>query len=559
MEIQMHANVEPSDPQIRECWRQTRSACFDEPLHTKAGELWQRLLTAPDSFPDEIEMVMARRLVCEVFQYFGRFDDAEKIVTEQAIKVELAWRSDVPKQSDLRRVKQHAWLMLHRVRCLFLRNDYGEAERLLGLAEQVLRDSFGEIPHGTMARIAYQKAQIFRQQSQMDESEKWFLCSIEETYRRFQEKETKYRNDPVRLSQEHANACHLAARALSMGLAWIYFNNSQLNRARPLLASARILAARTRDVVLTTFIQMILGCIARSDAGVDPSALRSAIDILHDSFDKFDPNRRYQAIAAHHLALAYLHLGDLNQAEEYASKVAEYRVDDQRWLANSSIVRSRVCRQRGDLINAGRWAEQASKQAHSGHHPTGIVEAIIELGEVASARGDRNAARDLFEEALARSKTFSCPKLKAVCHLHIASSFIADQNIGAARQQMHRWKELEPVIEGRFLKSVAAEIYRKLGELETGFYIDKEVGDLDYGRHCDELQKFLYSQALSRSGGDKARAAKLMKVSRQSVYMWADPEKYKRPSTSARRSSKRGAEPSQTFGTAPLAGGGVQT
>jgi hypothetical protein len=95
------------------------------------------------------------------------------------------------------------------------------------------------------------------------------VFEIRLAYERLRAKTKKYSGQQSRLEQEHAHASYSVAKAMALGLAWIYFNSGRLRNARPLLMSARVLLERTTDDLHRAFVDMILGCIERTEAGLD--------------------------------------------------------------------------------------------------------------------------------------------------------------------------------------------------------------------------------------------------------------------------------------------------
>jgi tetratricopeptide (TPR) repeat protein len=522
----------PDDNELNALWQMLRVASFDQITEQRLDHLRTRLAARTRRLRGE-DALLARCLLSEAYDYLARFAKARDVVAQDAerlVPILAGYDGESATPSDL-----EVTVVVHYACSLYRHNNFVQADRLLMLCEGLCQGKPDIAPRfDILARIAYCRGQIARQETRFDEALRHFSFCIDTSIQSFDLNKGKISAEERR--RRYLFTTHAVGKAMIMGIGWLYFNQGELRNARPLILSGQILVEPSADTIPKAFAAMILGCIERSAGGKQEAALDGAIPKLRKAHEVFQKrNQRYQAVAAFYLAVALHHKGQLDEAEAYAETIKKLRPGDLQWEANSDILLSRIARTRYAEESNPRYlalsidfAREALAKASRGGRRLAMVDAQIAVAEAQFGQGHKDQAKTAFQEAAEASQKMKNPKSLGACYLHLARIHIVEGDMAAARLQLERWHELEPFIENGLLRSWASQIEKDLEDLRADFRISVETSaeDLQYTAQVKKLQMFLFRLALERAGGDKSKAAAILGVSRHALYKWTEPKRY---------------------------------
>jgi tetratricopeptide (TPR) repeat protein len=420
-------------------------------------------------------------------------------------------------------MKQRVWTAIHWAYTFYRKHDYTRAEALLNLCRKSLGviATDGDLCYAAQARVAYALGLIHRQRHEYAPAKSEFTACID------------FANQALEANRERNGilAEYTVAKALALGLGWICYTEAAMQLAEPLLLSARTLLSRIEDRIISKYVDVVHACIQRAKHGNDHAVLQKVIEMLQSSYGTFAEadHVKYKVIAGNELALAYLQearmAGDrhdenqrnqaLDIAREYADEVIRLAPEDIRWKCSALVIRSRVCRHRSEYKKALEFADTAVRESATDVFSS--IDGYIAVGEAALALQRYKQAAEAFGKALALGG--ENPKVRAVCHLHLADTFIEEHDERKAKEHFDQWLRVEDLVENAFVIDLARTVAAKMDALTANFFVSMAEKKLIADEEEALLHGFLVRWARKNSKTDE-EAAKLLGKTKATMYTW---------------------------------------
>lgn len=522
---------------------------FDESLNTAAGEMYAYLRGLKEDKRDQPEYWHAFALLNELndIVYLSEHLGADTLDIGKHVQYELHALSDGCGDGKSLNLEQRILIQEKVIYCAYRGNQLkrsGDAEGAQKLFEWLLDFTVNKLRDERLfpcweaqAKLAYYLGAVYRVQEKHDKAEGMYTLTLECLRKRVEESgEDDTGNYFYGVRQQ--------AMAIGVGYGWVNLTRGFLHRAENALTTARALLARSRDPIISPYIDLLYGTIKRCRAGSDKVKLREAIAILELVLEAFIEHKhfRYVPRASWELSLAFNMADDIAGAEKHLNAVAAYAEETKhpKWLTNVKILRSRIARRQGDLQKALAEAESAVENARSCRSVLPLMDAYITRGECnlsiaektnqwrtkyAVARRDFDSAlRVVLELGLADSVTGSPsnPKIAAVCGLRIAQCYAREGNEAKAKASYAGWEILSSNVEHEFVRELAVEVKAEIDDLSNNFTISANApGEWDYADNVARMRRWLLTQAL-RQTKSYTEAAKLIGVQRATLYQWQE-------------------------------------
>lgn len=505
-----------------------------------APDLLQRAESLEAALPaleksDELSYLKALGISAEVFDYHGLYTRSHDLLCEIGPRLlRLKLHDEVPPTNEEEQslAKQKIWLLGHYAQTLYRHHDYTRAISLLNSCiarvERVLKDDKHPY-HATLARLFYIRGQCCRQSGKFVLADESFSRSTDHSYQGVVDRKTKLdpgelATDPAKLDryrQEQAVASHRVAMVLATGYGWMSYTQGNLKNAEMCFHSARMLLDSSNDWVYKAYVELLCGCLARSNAGLDRKELAKAIEIINRAYNTFaDQKHVYRMRAAYELALAHTYSRQFKAAETCIQEVIDLASasDDDRWLANALVVHSRIHRRRGDAKEAVAVAQRALDKAQSPDLQPCLIDGLIARGEAYFDLGELKKAWDDFSAALDKGR--QNVKIRAVCSLHLARTALKDGGLAEANRLWESWLQLRDNVEHRLIHALAAEVAKDLEKHVKDYTVVHSVRNLNADFHVRELRAFLVKQAEARYETVEERRKALGNIGRTTYYNW---------------------------------------
>jgi tetratricopeptide (TPR) repeat protein len=462
--------------------------------------------------------------VAEVLDYVGRYDHALRVIEEagkhcRTVLLDQFMRPDKPEELSL--LKQRVWVTIHWGYTFYRRHEYARAHSLFELCARVLERYVSSETNPcwwTWSRISYSRGLVHRQLYEYRNAKEEFTKCIDFAWRALQQ-------HPTGQALTH----YTVAKALALGLGWIYYNEGLLHIARPLILAARLLLSDTKAHIIKAYVNVVYGSVQRSAFADDPRGLGEAIEVLLESHEALKSHDAYRIRAEYELAIAYLQsarLGKetrqqlpqaLEKAEGYIGKVKDFseKRQDVRWLCNASIIQSRIHRDLGDHPKAEDLANRAL--ANSRRDLFTRIDALIARGEARLGQNNYDGAYRDFRDAL--DKASDNPKVAAVCNLHLARASTGKRDIRLAIRHFDAWQRIQGQVDNAFIRRLGKQVGAQLDPYKENFVVEFNDQNLTPGELEQELHYWLTSWARARCESDKD-AAKLLGISLPTFYKW---------------------------------------
>lgn len=497
-----------------------------------------------DAHPDlllERDRLRARALASEAFDSMGLFSEAQRQVPggEGILKADTN-EMRVPEPADVRARVRYA---LASAQSAYRQHRYEDANYVVEACELAL----ASLPSGAdavsnsglNAACAFLKGRIARQRGDFDAAEACFENAIEH-----------YRQRSEKLGDDDKFSAHGVGLCLGLGFTWVQLLRGNLTQARHYATTALFQLAHTEDLPHNGLVLLWRASILRALAGTNKKKLREAFQAAsraHQIFEELGHDL-YRARAACELALIYHYLGEgenarvrIGEAVAIAKALADVELE-----VEAAAIASRVERSGGqDRVEACRKAEaiatEAIKRAEevsapkeppaSRSHvpPASLIAALIARGVARFHLGKQVDARADFVEALRLNTTVrmhgqhgetSSAMVEGTCHVFLAWSYKRDDRLDQALAHLKEWEKIEPGIEHEALRERAIFVENEVELLRRDFVVKADVPTLEYAKHATALRVFLMRQATIRADGNKAQIAKMLGVSRQTLFEW---------------------------------------
>lgn len=486
---------------------------------------------------DELGLLRLRCLIAEVYDYFGNYPKARAVISEigPASVDELRHVRTPLSASGYALLKQRVWAVLHWGYVRYRAHDYDEARDLFELSKRILEEHVTtrwEPCLFTWSRVWYALGLVDRQSYNYEKAKHAFVKSIDYAWRDLERRRRTFKKNSPKYIDAGTLTNYCVAKSLGLGLAWIYYTEFSPDIARPLIIAAKSLLTSTRDRVITAYINVIYAGIQRSAHADDLNQLEEAIALLSESRSTFSANKGnaahkgYKMRAANELALAYLQgyqcgswkkPSALHQAERYANEVEQLSApdNDTRWLCNSLIIKSRIYRNRGQIekaiVAADSVLAKGSKQVFL------KIDAWIARGEARLALKPADCVGALKDFSDALGHGVQNPKVRAVCHLHLARvKLLAD--IRGSRVKFGEWERLQER-GNAFLRVLGSRIAKEIAEASKDFTIPFADAVKAHKLIKVKFQGWLTDWARDHKGDDK-NAASALGIGLARFYAW---------------------------------------
>lgn len=481
------------------------------------------------SLPGEDSRLRAQYLVAEVLDYFGFYAEADEHLRDVGpAQRAIVRRKQFHRDADPSISKWRIWVSMAYATSLYRKASYSRALAVLGDCAGALKalDPSTTALFGTRARLAHLRGQALRQRHDYSAAERQFEAAVVFARRRFDLKTPSAELSPQHPSgelslanpkdfeRERLLAHWTIGKCLALGLGWIAYTTGRLSPAAMLLSAGYGLLRGTGDGVHRAYAKLLLGAVARAEAGDEEERLRDAIAVMRDAAQGLEEHPIFSLRASYELALAYSRLKDerpkarseINRLKDGLGRTHSLSVRA-RWTSAALVVESRVERLDGDLSRARQLASQAVSQADAAgkSHTEVQAEALIALGETLLAQAVlaensgrktqgancRQDAIDRFRGALSLAR--DNPKVLAVCNLHLARAYGQRGSLGEALEARAAAKAHEPSIDHGFVRKLAEEVDTEI-EARRYFVIDGQAITLKQPAQLRALQAFLVRQ-----------------------------------------------------------------
>lgn len=453
-----------------------RQGSFSQSLLLNALNNRKRWLES-GSPPEVVATVSA-----EILDYFGCYPEAERALDGYEVDEVLA---DLDEAVPGPEMKYRLWLALAFTQVSYRDEKYAETRRILSFCLRVLHAADpSEIRHyGTRARIQLAMGQALRQLGQYDSALVHFADSIRFSQSRFQQKtapataETQHSDEliPGRVAHDVFDASRKLAhwniaKNLALGTGWIHYVTGRLTEATTSLNTAASLLRTTNDPIHTAYCELLIAGVARARHTNEPQLLRGVLTQMESAAKPLLKHPLFKNRARHELAVTYLYMNDLDNAEREIQRLNEQRSKApgsgsrlKRWLSYSLILESRLLRKRGDAEGSKRRATEALDLAEAQGDDLlhCRVDALIALAEALRQRNRSPADLERASACLHEARDLSLlnPKTAAACTLHLAATYASRGQLDRARSEFGRWHwEYEPIVEHGFVKQLATDV-----------------------------------------------------------------------------------------------------
>lgn len=330
--------------------------------------------------------------------------------------------------------------------------------------------------------------------------------------------------------------------SLAFGAGFLFYNQSDLARAKGLIAQARLAFLKDNSDICCKlhyyYLELLYASILRAEAGEldweraleGPEAekendaakdkLDRALKILERCEASLDRKPNYYIHVLYNKALIYLYQGSEHyaSARERVAELIERCKDNPRWLANGLIIKSHLERRVGNADLALEDAIRAYNQA--GSHLPIKIEALLARAQAQMARHHLTAARADVEKAYQLNNNAN-KKLEAMALILLCQIALAQQQPQRALEKFTQVKAIIPSIKHGFLLNKYRKLEVLIDGFQTDFVIPGNVDDLDYAMHEKALRCWLLDKAL-REDSNLSRVAQRLKVSKKTIYQWRD-------------------------------------
>jgi CRISPR/Cas system-associated endoribonuclease Cas2 len=490
----------------------------------------------------DLQAVTALSMSAELLDYVGKLSEAKLRLHAVEKIAEKLLRSIVEERVPVntghlsrQHLKRWVWVLMQAANSHYRTMKLDRASILLDLCEKTISSVVQTIPeypcYGTLCRLNYLIGLIHREGFDYSSAKERFLKSIEFAWHSLNQK---------RLNQKGAFQptfwTDLAiARALGLGLGFVYHAEGQADLALSLLLSAKNLLVRLEERIISTYVDLIYHEARRSAYGDDPAVVEESITGLRKCREVFIEigHNLYRARADYSLALAFSQRARHDETtpltrsgEEYlklaayhASELAEYgiRNDDSRAEINAKLCQSRIERKQNSFLVAERLASEVI--AATDTHPRLRVTALIARAEALARQQKIDSAIADFREASERCG--SNLRTRAICLLRLADIYATIKQTGSAAECLEQWGKISPIISNAYLRRLERTAIVSM-EASDDFVIRITDQHLNPADLEERLRKFLVRWAYTRAGRDVGdeQAADKLGISRQTFIKW---------------------------------------
>jgi len=512
--------------------RRFRLGAFDHALFTDAERVLE--LTVNVSPVANQLVLRARCLAAEILELQGKITLAQDAVREGA-DLFARLQSGPPPAGDhdsLRLAREQVRFGADYSRFhLYRRGRYSEAKQQLAFYESLTRKSVqreGFRCHATLGLLNYYSGCAERQQGNLDAADRHYEVAIREYKRR---SELVDLNAAARRDQETALVRHNTAVILGLGLGWTNSQRGFLTKAlQNSILPAQVLLADSSDTTHRAYLDLISGAISRSLAGEsNPELLEEAKRSIAQANRAFTTapycHEAYAIRAEYELSLCALSAQQLDEAVECIGRMdgLARKLDDRRWQAMVSIVRSRIAIKRNNFPEALKHAETAAALAEGQEESLGRIDAgiaradaLLKLGEVPDAHHELAKALEVVRQQATPNQ-----KIESVIRLKLALVHLAEGRVTAAEEEYGQWKQREQVVEHELVREMGRDVERRLRNLTENFFIEAGTKNVNHTYHNRRMRAWLILRARRLyPRKSKEELATLLGITRPTLHNW---------------------------------------
>ncbi len=519
---------------------------------------WNLKVLQEVALPDRLRLIC---LISDALDYGGDYPGARKWIDREVgdARSRITQFNNSPpaslEEDAASLLYESSWVILNEGMTIYrhansVTVELKKAMELFELSKSVLEklEDRGVKRRSAPARAHYSIGLIHRELYQYEPARAAFARSIEiASIGTAQEQQGTYR--------------YAMSRCYGLGNAYLSYNEASLAEAKCHILAARLLLRDARASYISAYIEMVYAGILLSGSA-ELKTIDNAIETLLTAYNKLggdealkNSNSRcqvghgpYAIRVANELASAYLRRGKASdmqtERDRYfglavdlatAVRVSAHAQSDRRTLCRAHIIVSRVHlaaaddarRRTSDVsfdVETVLRVEQALALA-SANAAKDVGESLefsridcwITLGEVHYSKGQYRDAIDAFERALEFGK--SNRKIFAVCHLHLARTYLKAKHPHRAQQHFATWDDTKRARENVFIQNLSEEIRKELEGLKY-FTVPQDIEDLSAKNRLKAYRNWLATTAMARSGDNYTRASGLLKVTEPTLREW---------------------------------------
>jgi len=439
-------------------------------------------------------------LAAELYFYHGENKKAQALLAEYATRPELLWAmgEDVTPRAKLQ-VAEY----------FYSRREFGRA---VEIGEEILSQCKKENDPWGIGESCYYLLRFCSRREQFDQAEQYG----DQALASFAQAGMAYDEEPIgirwRIGLVLLVAGHAKWRAGYLGKAM-----SKLQVAQLLLKKAE------GDPIGKANVKHSIGAILRSKGEYE-----KALRLLEQAHKLYRAAKHQLNISRVQLAIGRVHLdvGNWNDAKKYFEEALEIagKIENPRQKAEILICMSWLYLEdaNSDWPMAERYAQEAIKL--SVRSAMNLIEAKIALGHYRLRQRDYKKAQDNFEQALVRANELGIAKLQVNAYLSLAELY-CDQPVSNLRSAEYHYEQAKNILTqdfSHYLRKKAERVRRDINSISSQsklFVVT--VDDIASNQGLKELtvrlQRWAVEKAIEAAGGKKSRAAKKLKLSRQSL------------------------------------------
>src|SRR5262245_3791135 len=524
---------------------------YEAPIKTYAVKLYEIIKDEGDQLlrNDEVKYLKALSSIYDVYDYY-ELPEAAEVVKEGQIYLRT-FQTGIGEElllSELILIRERLRVALDYCNATFYRQHHHkkaseEMEKLKKVIEAISKNKDVFPCWGSWGQLHFYLGRVQRALGQVRS-----IHSFSESLRCYQErvayKQKQLKDDPKGLRLATTFSMVKSAIALGVGIGFCNISRSRLREAlyQNVLPAANLLAlCGSGDIQNLAMLNLLQGSILRQIAGYDENGLQKAKKAAEQACITFQKtgHRRWFARALYEIAAISLYEKNFADAESKINKVEEIarETNNERWLANAYILRSRIWRKKAESKTSDKNAAKALYAEAIDLATQGIerandelscqiegyitrAKASIQLGNYSDAHKDLEVILDI-SCGPERTEDNVNPRVAANVYLEFCRSAVRQGNLREARNHFDKWKQLEAEVEHGGVHALAKKVESELTDTNQNILLfqfnpldtESEMA-LNYRANLEKLQDFLIKQA-KRVATSDVGVADLLGVSRQ--------------------------------------------
>ncbi|HLW77654.1 MAG TPA: hypothetical protein VKS01_11730 [Bryobacteraceae bacterium] len=479
----------------------------------------------------EIYLLRALSQQAQLFDYYGRYQEAEEAIMQKGAELESAMEQR--RLDRVERVKSEQLVLLtFYSHCFYRRDDFKRTRQLLEAIRRELERSFPLCDPlkkrlwKLRQRVAYSLAQAHRQSgANIKEARAEFLAAMEFTRKGLAEELSRLGEEPEKEAdrlREKMYANYQLGKALAFGLSWCSSNSGEVQRARGSAAAGSALLKTTNDKVHSAYAEVLYVQALRSatlpvePGAACPAELTEALEILKPLVDdKHSPLQVVKRLlyrAKYELVAVQQAAGRFEEAEAGAREIYSSEAKTP-WHVHAGVYYARLLLERRNDAAALSKALEVSQNLldldlYEGS-PSLHAEALLCRADVLMHVTTINFAA--VHDALLHAQTLALesPLIVAQCHLYRARCFCKQENLDAAWRELGMWDAMADHgnIQHGWVLNLANRVKEELHRKDVRFVADaSRLGESGgFSSIQRDLQRWAIQKLYHRFGKDYLR------------------------------------------------------